>query len=36
MEVDNTQVHLAIDGEVGFSSLDAGYQLLSSLEAGAT
>ncbi|KAF5276727.1 hypothetical protein FQR65_LT03952 [Abscondita terminalis] len=34
IEIDNPQVHLAIDGEVGFSSLDAGYQLLSSLEAG--
>lgn len=32
IEVDNPQVHLAIDGE--FSSLDAGYQLLNSLEAG--
>lgn len=34
IEIDNPQVHLAIDGEVGFSTLDAGYQLLSSLEAG--
>ncbi|KAF5280756.1 hypothetical protein FQA39_LY17980 [Lamprigera yunnana] len=31
--VDNPLLHLALDGEVEFSSLDAGYQLLNSLEA---
>lgn len=34
IKIDNPQVHLAIDGDVGFSTLDAGFQLLSSLEAG--